>query len=154
MNAKTLILILVLILLTVSIATAEVYDTAQQVVTIKVNPENYLRVSGNPGVLEIKKRGPDGLIHSNSTKMDWSIDNNGEKKITAVIDKLYKGIELRIEIVSGSGQRILSTDQVDVATGLIGSVMVGREILYTAVADKSAPEGEQSRIVMFTLMDQ
>ena len=154
MNAKTLILILVLIILTVNIATADVYDTAQQVVTIKVNPENYIKVSRDPGVLEIKKRGPDGLIHDNDTKMDWSIDNKGEKKITASLTELYSGIELRIEIVSGTGQKILSTDPVDVVAGLIGSIMVGREIIYTAVADMSAPEGEQSRTVIFTLMDQ
>ena len=154
MNAKTLILILVLIILTVSIATAEVYDTAQQVVTIKVNPENYIKISGDPGVLEIKKRGPDGLVHGNTTRMDWSIDNQGEKKITAVLNKLYGGIELRIEIIGGTGQKVLSTDSVDVVTGLNNSVKVGREIIYTAVADKSAPEGEQSGTVIFTLMDQ
>ncbi len=86
--------------------------------------------------------------------MDWSVDNQGEKKITAVLNKLYGGIELRIEIIGGTGQKVLSTDSVDVVTGLKGSVKVGREIIYTAVADMSAPEGEQSGTVIFTLMDQ
>jgi hypothetical protein len=152
MKAK-FILMLALFMLVSNIAVAVTYDTAEQIITIKVNPENYIRISGAP-VIEIKRRGPDGMVHSNGNKIDWTVDSKGVKKITAVLNKLYEGIELKIEITSGAGQKILSTDPVDVVTNLKSSIMAGQEIIYTAVADSSAPVGEQSRIVMFTLMDQ
>ena len=161
MNTKVLILVLVLVMLTVNIATvvfpdAVIYDTAEQVVTVNFVPENYIRVSGDPKLLEIKKVGPEGMVSTNATRMDWSVDNKGDKKITAEMNDTYEGIELKVRIVSGVGTRTLSSSPMDVVTDLNGSFKVGQEIIYTATADASNPPpiGEQSRVVMFTLMDQ
>jgi len=158
MNAKTIFLFFVMFAVNttvvVPLSLAVTYDTAEQVVTIKYNPENHISISGNPGVLEIKKAGPEGIVNSNNTSMDWSVDNKGVKKITAVLSDLYNGIELKVRITSGIGELFLSNTPVDVVTNLKGSTKVGQEIVYTATADISTPTGEQSRIVIFTLIDQ
>jgi len=123
-------------------------SSVNQGLAIAVLQSNALLVSGDV-TLTIEE--VDTPVTDSSTTLSYSTNAKKTRKITAELNEaLPTGITLTMEIEDGTGEQSLSTNPVDVLTGLSKTSGI-KTITYTAAVNANVEPQTVNAMVTFTL---